>query len=156
MANPVIPPQWQTVARTARSLGIEAQLLDVRRPEDLPAAFLSAAAQHAEALIVGLDGVTQSNLQPIADAAARQHLPSIYPEKSYAKLGGLVSYGASDVHLYRRAAAFVDRIFEGSRPAELPVEQPTEFELVINQRTAHALGVTIPPELLLRADEVIE
>ncbi len=156
MANPVIPPQWRTVEKTARSLGIEPQLLDIRRPEDLSAAFQAAAAQHAEALIVGLDGVTQSHLKPIADAALRQHLPSIYAEQSYAKLGGLVAYGASDAHLYRRAAAYVDRIFKGAKPAELPVEQPTEVELVINQRTARALGVAIPPELLLRADEIIE
>jgi putative ABC transport system substrate-binding protein len=156
MSNPVLPLQWKEVERTARSLGIQPQLLDVRRPEDLPRAFDAAAKQHAQALIVGLDGVTQGNLRPIAELAAKQRLPSMYAEKAYAAVGGLITYGASDFHAYHRAATFVDRIFKGAKPADLPVEQPTKFELVINLKTAKALGLTIPQSLLLRADEVIQ
>jgi putative ABC transport system substrate-binding protein len=156
MGNPVIPPQWHAVEASARSLGIEAQLLDVRRPEDLGRAFDAAAKQRAEALIVGVGSVTQGNLRTIAERAAKQRLPSIYGAKEYVAFGGLITYGASDPHMYRRAATFVDKIFKGAKPAELPVEQPTTFELVINLKTAKTLGLTIPPSLLGRADEVIQ
>jgi putative ABC transport system substrate-binding protein len=156
MGNPVVPPQWSIVEASARALGIEAQLLDVRRPGDLQGAFEAAAKRRAEALVVGLDGVTQANLRPIAERAAKQRLPSIYPATDYAKLGGLMAYGSSDFHMYHRAAAFVDQIFKGAKPADLPVEQPTKWEFVINIKTAKALGVTMPQSLLLRADQLIE
>jgi putative tryptophan/tyrosine transport system substrate-binding protein len=156
MANRAAPPQWDVVAATARALGLQSQLLDVRQPDDLPRLFEAAAQQRAEALIVGLDGVTQGNLRLIAERAAKQQLPSIYPEKAYVILGGLMTYGASDLAMYHRAATFVDRILKGAKPADLPVEQPTKFELAINMKTAKALGLTIPPSLLLRADHVIE
>jgi ABC-type uncharacterized transport system substrate-binding protein len=156
MGNPAVPPQWHVVEVSARSLGIEPHLLNVRRPEDLQGAFDEAAKRRAEALVVGLDGVTQANLRSIAELAAKQRLPSIYPAKDYAKLGGLMTYGSSDFHMYRRAAGFVDKIFKGAKPADLPVEQPTEWEFVINLKTAKALGLTIPQSLLQRADQVIE
>jgi putative ABC transport system substrate-binding protein len=156
MSNPVLPLQWKEVERAARSLGIQPQLLDVRRPEDLPRAFDAAAKQRAEALVVGLDGVTQGNLRLIAELAAKQRLPSIYGAKEYVDFGGLITYGASDLHMYHRAATFVDKIFKGAKPADLAVEQPTKFELVINLKTAKALGLTISPSLLLRANQVIE
>jgi putative ABC transport system substrate-binding protein len=156
MGNPSVPPQWRIVEASARSLGIEPQLLDVRRPEDLPGAFDAAAKHRAEALVVGLDSVTQANLRPIAELAAKQRLPSIYPANDYANVGGLITYGSSDVHMYHRAAAFIDKIFKGAKPTDLPVEQPTKFELVVNLKTAKALGLTIPKELLFRADRIIE
>jgi putative ABC transport system substrate-binding protein len=156
MGNPVIPPQWRIVEGSARSLGIEAQLLDVRRPEDIPKAFDAAARHRAEALVVGLDGVTQANLRPIAQLAARLRLPSIYPAKDYADVGGLMTYGSSDFHMYHRAATFADKILKGAQPADLPVEQPTRWELVINLKAAKALGLTISQSVLLRADHVIE
>jgi putative ABC transport system substrate-binding protein len=156
MGNPSVPPQWDIVRSSARALGIEAHLLEIRRPQDLPGAFDAAAKQRAEALVVGLDGVTQASLRPIAELATKQRLPSIYPAKDYAHVGGLMTYGSSDFHMYHRAATFVDKILKGARPTDLPVEQPTKFELVINLRTAKALGITIPPSLLLRADQVIE
>jgi putative ABC transport system substrate-binding protein len=156
MGNAVVPPQWRLVETSARSLGVEAQLLDVRHPEDLQGAFDAAAKRRAEALVVGLDGVTQANLRPIAELAAKQRLPSIYPANDYVKVGGLMAYGSSDFHMYHRAAAFVDKIFKGAKPADLPVEQPTKWEFVINLKTAKALGVTIPQSLLLRADQIIE
>jgi len=156
MGNPVLPLQWKEVERAAGSLGIQPQLLDVRRPEDLPRAFDTAAKERAEALIVALDGLTQGNLRLIAALAAKNRLPSIYATREYADLGGLISYGHSERHQYQRAATFVDKIFKGAKPADLPIEQPTKFELVINRKTAKALGLTIPPSVLLRADEVIE
>jgi putative ABC transport system substrate-binding protein len=156
MGNPVVPPQWSAVDASARSLGMEARLLDVRRPEDIRDAFDRAAKHGAEALVVGLDGVTQANLRSIAELAARHRLPSIYPAQDYAKVGGLMTYGSSDFHMYHRAAAFADKIFKGAKPADLPVEQPTRWEFIINLRTAQALGVTIPQSLLLRADLVIQ
>jgi putative ABC transport system substrate-binding protein len=156
MGNPAVPPQWDIVRSSARSLSIEAHLLEIRRPEDLPAAFDAAARHRAEALVVGLDGVTQANLRPIAEFATKQRLPSIYPAKDYAQVGGLMTYGSSDFHMYHRAATFVDKILKGASPTDLPVEQPTKFELVINLKTAKALGIAIPRSLLLRADQTIE
>ena len=156
MGNPVIPPQWHVVEATAHSLGIQVQLLDVRRPQDLGRAFVAAAKQRAEALIVGVGSVTQGNLRTIAERAAMQRLLSIYGAKEYVDFGGLITYGTSDPHMYRRAATFVDKIFKGAKPSDLPVEQPTTFELVINMKTAKALGLTIPQSLLLRADQLIE
>ena len=156
MSNTSLHPSWNSVEASARALGIEPQLLDVRRPEDLRTAVDAAVKARAEAMIIGLDTVTQTNLRLIAGLLAAKRLPSIYPAKEYAELGGLMTYGASDFHLYHRAAAFVDKIFKGAKPADLPVEQPTKFELVINMKTAKALGLTIPQTLLLRADQVIE
>lgn len=106
--------------------------------------------------MVGVDGVTQGNLRMIAELAAKQRLPSIYGAKEYVDVGGLITYGASDPHMYHRAATFVDKIFKGAKPADLPVEQPTTFELIINVKTAKTLGLTIPQPLLLRADELIQ
>jgi putative ABC transport system substrate-binding protein len=156
MSNPVLPRQWREVERAARSLGIQPQLIDVRRPEDLPPAFEAATKQRAEALIVGLDGVTQGNLRLIAELAAKQRLPSIYGAKEYANFGGLITYRASELHMNHEAAAFVDKIFKGAKPADLALEQPTKFELVVNLNTAKALGLTIAQSLLLRADEIIQ
>jgi len=104
---------------------------------------------------VALDGVTQGHLRPIAELAAKHRLPSIYAVREYADLGGLITYGHSERHQYQLAATFVDKIFKGAKPADLPVEQPTKFELVINLKTAKALGLTIPQSVLLRADQVI-
>jgi putative tryptophan/tyrosine transport system substrate-binding protein len=144
MSNPVIPPQWEITIGAARSLGIAAVLLDVRRSEDVPRAFETAVQHKVNALLVGIDAVTQANLQEIIDHAARTRLPAIY------------AYSVSYPHLYFRAAGLVDKILKGARPGNLPVEQPTTLELVINLKTAKALGLAVPPALLSRADEVIE
>jgi putative ABC transport system substrate-binding protein len=156
MGNPVLPIQWSVAERAARSLGMQPQLLDVRRPEELARAFDTASKEHAEAMVVALDGLTQANLQLIAELAAKHRLPSIFATKEYVDVGGLLSYGASDPHLYQRAATYVDRILKGAKPGDLPVEQPTKFELAISRKTARALGLTIPPSLLLRAEHVID
>jgi putative ABC transport system substrate-binding protein len=126
----------------------------VRKPEDLGPAFEAAIRQRADALVVGLDTLTQANQRLIVDLAAKHRLPAVYASSEFA--GGLVVYGVDYADHYRRAASFADRIFKGAKPADLPIEQPTKFELVINTRTAKALGLTIPPSLLLRADQVIQ
>ena len=154
MSNPASPPQWKEVEKATRSLGLQAQLLDVRKPEDLGPAFDDAIRRRADALVVGLETLTQANQRVIVDLAAKHRLPAIYASMEFA--GGLVVYGVNYPDQYRRAASFADRIFKGAKPADLPVEQPTKFELVINTRTAKALGLTIPPSLLLRADQVIQ
>jgi putative ABC transport system substrate-binding protein len=156
MGNPSIPRWWPVIEESARSLRIEPHLLDLRSPERLPAVLDAAVRQRCEAMIVGLDGITQANLRPIAEFTVKHRLPSIYPATAYAQVGGLLAYGASDPHMYHRAAAFVDKIFRGARPADLPIEQPTKWDPVINLRTAKALGLAIPPPVLLRADQVIE
>ncbi len=155
MSNPANAGEWKQVETAARSLGLQPQLLDARTPEDLTQAFAAAIRQHADGLIVGLDAVTQANHRLIVDLAARHRLPTIYAS-STEFVGGLISYGVDYPDLYRSAAGFVDKIFRGAKAADLPVEQPTKFELVINMRTAKTLGLTIPPSVLLRATQVIE
>lgn len=154
MSNPALPAQWREIERAARSLDIEPHLLDVRRPEDLEPAFGAATRLRSDALIVGLDTLTQANQLVIVDLAARHRLPAIYASTEFAR--GLVTYGVNYPEMYRRAARLAHKIFKGARPADLPVEEPTAFELVINMKTAKALGLTIPPSVLQRADEVIQ
>ena len=149
MGNPALPPQWKEVEKAARSLGMEPQLLDVRKVEDFEPAFEAAIRQRADALVVGIDTLTQANQRLIVDLAARRRLPAIYASTEFT--GGLISYGVNYPEMYRRAAGFAHKIFSGARPADLPVEEPTTFQLVIDPRTARALGLTIPPALLLRA-----
>lgn len=138
----------------ARSLGVEPHLLDVRKLPDLAPAFDSAIRQRADALIVGLDTLTQANQQVIVELAARRRLPAIYASTEFA--GGLVAYGVNYPEMYRQAAGFAHKIFKGAKPADLPVEEPTKVELVINLKTAKTLGLTIPQAVLFRADRVIE
>ena len=154
MSNPSLPPAWKEIETAARSLGIQPQLLDVRKPEDLGPAFDGAVRQRADALVVGLDTLTQPSQRLIVDLAARHRLPAVYASMEFA--GGLVIYGVNYPDHYRRAATFADRIFKGTQPGDLPVERPTKFELVINLKTATALGLPIPLSLLQRADQVIE
>jgi len=154
MSNPSIPQAWREVETSARSLRIHPQLLDVRKPEDLGPAFDSAIRQRADVLVVGLDSLTQANQRHIVDLAAKHRLPAMYASMEFA--GGLIVYGVNYPDHYRRAASFVDRIFKGAPPADLPIEQPTKFELAINLKTAKALGLKIPQSLLQRADQVIE
>ena len=156
MGTPNSPPQWKEIETAARSLGIESQLLDVRRPEDLQSAFDAASRQHADALVVGQDGLLQSNRKRIVDLAMAHRLPAIYRSMEFVEAGGLIGYGPHYPDLYRRAAIYVDKILKGARPGDLPIEQPTRFELLINLKTAKALGLTIPRSILLRADQLVE
>ena len=155
MGNPAAPPEWEETKTAARSLGLQAELLDVRSQDDLGRAFELAVRQHVDALLIGADGLTQMHQQAIIDLVARNRLPAAYPAREFVEAGGLMAYAVSYPDLYFRFASFVDKIFKGAKPGDLPIEQPTKFELVINLKTAKALGLTIPQSLLLRADEVI-
>jgi putative ABC transport system substrate-binding protein len=155
MNNPSNPPQWKQVEMAADFLGIQHQLFDIRNPEDLRRGFDAAIRQRAGALVVALDALTQSNRQLIVDLAAKHRLPAIYASREFIDAGGLIAYGASFPHLYYRAATYVDRILKGAKPADLPVEQPTKLELAINLKAAKQIGLTIPPNVLARADRVI-
>jgi putative ABC transport system substrate-binding protein len=156
MGNPVVPPQWDQLRAAARQLGVEPELIDVRKQADIAPAFDAASGQHASAVMVGVDALTQENRTLITKLAADHRLPTIYVSREYVDAGGLIAYGPSYPDLYRRAAIYVDKIFRGVSPSELPVEQPTKFELIINLKAAKALGLTIPAPLLATADEVIE
>jgi putative ABC transport system substrate-binding protein len=156
MGNPVLPPQWKQIESAARSLGLSSQLLDVRKGDDVNAAFDIASRDHVDAIVVGIDALTQTYRQTIAQLALDHRLPSIYASREFVKVGGLMTYGPSYPDLYRRAAAYVDKIVKGARPGDLPVEQPTKFDLVINLKTAKRIDITVPQTLLVAADEVIE
>lgn len=144
------------VNAAARSLGVQLQLLEARGPNEFDGAFAAMAKERVGALLVVSDTIFNNHRERLADLAARSRLPAAYGVRESVEAGGLMSYGASFLDLYRRSAAYVDKILKGAKPADLPVEQPTKFELVINLRTASALGLTVPPALLARADEVIE
>ena len=156
MSSPANPPQWKEIETAARSVGVQPQLLDVRKPEDFGPAFDAATRQRADGLIVGQEGLLQANRKLIVQLAAEHRLPAIYRSKEFIEVGGLMAYGPSYPDLYRRAATYVDKILKGAKPGDLPVEQPTKFELIINLKTAKTLAITIPQSLLLRADEVIQ
>ena len=140
----------------ARSLGVQLQLLEARGPNEFDGAFAAMAKERAGALLVLSDIMFNGHGTRLADLAARSRLPAAYGVRESVEAGGLMSYGPSFLDLFRRAATYVDKILKGARPGDLPVEQPTKFELVINLKTAKALGLTIPPSLLQRADQVIE
>jgi putative ABC transport system substrate-binding protein len=156
MSNPVFLSRWEMMKTATQSLHIKAQLLDVRRPEDLGSAFEAAARQRADALVCGTDAFIQANRHLIVELAAKSRLPSIYGYADFADTGGLMSYSVNYPDLYFRAAGLVAKILNGTRPGDLPVEQPTKFKLVINLKTAKALGLDVPDRLLTLADEVIE
>jgi putative ABC transport system substrate-binding protein len=144
----------QAEAKTLR-LTLE-PLVGAADSQDLDKSFATIAAARAEALVIESDRALLAHRAQIVDFATRRRLPALYPYREFVQAGGLVSYAPSYPAMFRRAATYVDKILKGAKPAELPVEQPTEFELVINMKTAKALGLTIPQSLLLRADQVIE
>jgi putative tryptophan/tyrosine transport system substrate-binding protein len=152
MGNPVAPPEWEETKTAAHVLGLQVELLDVRSQGDLGRAFELAVRQHVDALVIGIDGLTQMNQQLIVDLAARSRLPAIYPDRQFVETGGLIAYAVNYPDLYFRAAGLIDKIFKGARPGDLPVQQPTKFDFVINLKTVKALGLTIPRALLLRAE----
>ena len=155
-SNDAVRRDWARIETAARSLGVQSQLLDLRESDALGPTFDDASARRADALVVVIDAITQANQQRIVDLAMKHRLPAIYSSREFVDAGGLISYGVSYPDLYRRAATYVDKILKGTKPADLPVVQPTKFELVINLKTAKALGLTIPETLLATADEVIQ
>jgi len=135
---------------------VQLQALTLQSPEEIEGAFQLATRERAGGLIVLPSPRTNNYREKIVALAARTRLPAVYPIREYVEVGGLMAYGPSLPDMYRRAAGYVDKILKGAKPGDLPVEQPTKFELVINVKTAKALGLTIPQSLLLRADEVIQ
>ncbi len=156
LTNASVPAQWDETKLAAQTLGLQALMFDVRKPEDIALSFEAMIAKNVNALAVGNDSVVIASREQIAGLAARHKIPSIYASREYVDAGGLIAYAAHYPDLYRRAAAYVDKIFKGVKPADLPVEQPTKLEIVVNLKAAKALGLTVPPTLLARADEVIE
>jgi ABC-type uncharacterized transport system substrate-binding protein len=156
MSNPVVPPQWEETKKKAHLLDIATELLDVRSKEDIGRAFEAISRRRVDGLLVGIDGVTQEHRELIGDLARQQRVPTLCASREYVEADGLLSYGVNYPDLYRRAAGLLDKIFKGAKGGDLPVEQPVKFELIINLTTAKALGLTVPPMLLARADEVIE
>ncbi len=150
------PPQFREAEVAARALGVRLQSLTVRGPDEFEGAFLAMARERAGALLVTVDPMFLSRRTRLADLASKSRLPTVYGLREHVEAGGLMSYAANLADLFRRAAYFVDRILKGAKPADLPVEQPTKFELVINLKTAKALRLTIPPSVLIRTDHVIE
>jgi putative ABC transport system substrate-binding protein len=140
----------------ARALGVRPQFVEARSPADIDRAFSDMTRARADALTVLTGAMFITERRRLVDLAAKNRLPAVYAWREFVDAGGLMAYGPSLADLYRRAATYVDKILKGAKPAELPVEQPTRFQLVINLKTAKALGLTIPPSLLQRADEVIQ
>jgi ABC-type uncharacterized transport system substrate-binding protein len=147
---------YQHAQTAARALGITLISIEIAKPSDLEVAFARIRKEHADGLAVWPTQAFAVQMPRVLEFAVQNRLPSIYPTRTFMGSGGLMSYGTDFNEIYSRIAAYVDRILKGAKPADLPVEQPTRYELVVNLREAKALGLTIPPALLLRADQVIE
>jgi putative ABC transport system substrate-binding protein len=160
LANPASPnyePKMNSLTVAAQALGLQLHVVELRSPDELDAAFAAMTRAGADALFVLEDPALIDGLRGrIVDRAATSRLPAMYSWRMYVEAGGLMAYGPSLPDMHRRTAAYVDKILKGAKPADLPVEQPTKFELVINLKTAQALGLTIPPTVLFQADEVIQ
>jgi putative ABC transport system substrate-binding protein len=140
----------------AGALGVKLQYVDVLSAKDIETAFLAANKEQAEAVLMNVSGSLTIQQKELAALAVKSRLPVIYEHRQYLEAGGLMSYGPDIPYLYRRAATYVDKILKGANPADLPVEQPTKFELAINLKAAKQIGLTIPPNVLARADKVIK
>ena len=159
LGNPVhqsYPPWLDEVKVAARSLGVQLQLLEARGPDDFESAFAAMARERAGALLHFSDGMGLLHRARIVELAAKHRLPVMYGLREFVDAGGLMVYGPSMRDSFRRAATYVDKILKGAKPGDLPIEQPSKFDLVINLKTAKALGLTIPPSVLIRADQIIQ
>ena len=160
LANPGAPyhePWISNLTMAARALGLQLHVVELRRADELDTAFAAMTQERADALILLEDSLLLSGLRGrIVDLAAKHRLPAMYAWRELVVAGGLMSYGPSTPDMHRRAATYVDKILKGTKPADLPVEQPRKFELVINLKTAKQIGLTIPPNVLARADRVIK
>src|SRR5262245_6721690 len=154
-ANPALALRFKELEIAAQTVGLQIESLEVRTPHEVASALESATSKHAGFLIVP-PPIALAHRKQIMDFATRHRWPTMYENSEPVEAGGLMSYGAKYPDLWRRAATYVDKILKGAKPADLPMEQPTKFELVINLKTAKALGLTIPPSVLLRADQVIQ
>ena len=155
-AMPVYEWRKKRFPAAAAQRGLTPLFVYASRAEELPKAFDDAVKQRAQMLVVASDPLMAASARAIVDLAARHRIPAIYASDIFAPLGGLVSYSFSNVDMYRNAALFVDRILKGRKPADLPFEQPTRFEMTLNMKTAKSLGLKIPQTVLIRADKVIE
>ena len=159
LRDPTVPSgigQYGAIQGAAPSFGVEAVPIGVRDAVDLERTIAAFARSRSDGLIVTTGGLTTLHRTLIASLAARHKLPAVYPARFFATAGGLISYGSDRIEPYRRAAGYVDRILRGEKPADLPVQAPTKYELIINLKAAKALGLDMPESLLARADEVIE
>src|SRR5215813_11859586 len=159
LENSTQPGNTQSLRETeaaAREFKVQLQLLDVLEPKDIETAFQAAAKARTDAILVLGNPFLGAHRKQISELAVKNRLPAIYPQSEFVEVGGLMAYAASRTDLFRRTAAYVDKILKGAKPADLPVEQPTKFELVINLKTAKQIGVTIPQSLLYRADKIIK
>jgi putative ABC transport system substrate-binding protein len=154
-ANPISALGWKEALVPAKALHLTLEPVEVKASEEFDAALDAIARQRPSALFIIADQFLLASRRRIVDFAALRSLPAMYPNRGFVDAGGLISYAANDPAMFRSAATYVDKILKGTKPGDLPIEQPTTFELVINLRTAKALGLTVPPSLLLRADEVI-
>jgi putative ABC transport system substrate-binding protein len=159
LINPANPAQHHAVNNlgvAAKQLGVHLRVLQARGPDDFDAAFTAMSKEGFDGLLVVTDPTFVSNRTRLAELALKHHMPSIHGVRAYVEAGGLMSYGPNMAVLYRRASTYVDKLLKGAKPRDLPVEQPSKFELVVNLKAARALGITIPQSLRLRADEVIQ
>jgi putative tryptophan/tyrosine transport system substrate-binding protein len=156
LANPTAAPERREIESAARSLGLEVIILDVRDAADLGRALDTALEKGANALLINAEAVLIANKQAIIEFAAKHRLPAVYASREYVDAGGLVAYGVDYPHLYYRAASYVGKILKGAKPGDLPIEKPTKLNLIINVRSATALGIAIPSQLVLRADELVQ
>jgi putative ABC transport system substrate-binding protein len=155
LGNPAIAHAWKAMDEAARGFKLEAVLLDVRKPSQIAAAFDAARARGVDALVVQLGALDPEQRQGVVELAARHRLPAIYSSRQYVDAGGLVSYGMDIPQLFYRAAVFVDKVLKGAKPAELAMERPPKFELIINRKALRSLDLVIPPDLLLRSNEIV-
>ncbi len=156
MGNPVAAPQWEQIKAVASALALSAELFDVRSKGDIKLAIETAHSRNMDAISVGIDGLTQANATMIVELASQYRIPTAYPAREFVDVGGLLSYGQNYQDLYFRSASLMDKIFKGAKPGDLPVEKPTKLELIVNLKTAIALGIKVSPTLLATADHVIE
>jgi ABC-type uncharacterized transport system substrate-binding protein len=154
--NPGSAQDWKESLVSARELGLQLHSLEVSNAENFDSAFKAATKAGSNGIAATLDGVINSNQKPIADFAMKYRTPAIYPRRDFTENGGLMAYGPEQTEPYRRTAAMIDKILKGTKPADIPVEQPKKFEFVINLKTAKQIGLTIPPNVLARADKVIK
>jgi putative ABC transport system substrate-binding protein len=154
--NKNYPPMLKSVQDAAQKARLSLAPMEARSPQEIERAFNAFAKEHVAAIVVNGDAMFFGQRQRIAELALANRLATMFPQREYVQVGGLMSYGENLADFFHRAAPYVDKIFKGAKPGDLPIEQPTRFHLVINRKTADALGVTIPPQLYIFADEVIE